>query len=426
MVTMSTERKTCDVAVSRRGTRTRRGASRARSPLVALALTAVATLSLLNVGGCGEGGSYRDLMEKLEARAGAIGTLRYTCLTEDGERLYREEFELAFPDRYRYRLYEDRGGSSRLVNAVEQRGEAFFRARATYAESGALEKVESETALDVPPLRNGGKYLGLYHMVGNADYFHSILSLLEGGSLELKGKEEVDGAPAYRLDSAAGLTPRLQIWLDAGTGMPLRKDLFLGEERKVVFRFQGYKEDFPYPELPFPPDAKSLFGNEGPAVSPLESDGGCRSLDLPDAAALVGFDPLIPTLGGFELTGARWRDPAAFAPASGGQSIQYPEGFRELYLLYRDGARQVEIRESPYDPDFAYYTMGLGTLTGAYLAQQEMFGEEAGGASYTAALDCQEMHLVAGDLEITVTGDLSRDAFADLAAQLVELASGRE
>lgn len=421
---MSMKHKTWDGAAPRRGARTRRGATRARSLLAASALTAVAILSLLNVGGCGDGRGYRDLTEKLEARAGAISTLRYTCVTEDGERLYCEEFELAFPDRYRYRLYEDRGGSARLASAVEQRGEAFFRARATYAESGALEKVESETAFNVPPLRNGGKYLGLYHLVGNADYFHSILSLLEGGSLELRGKEEVEGAPAYRLDSAAGLTPRMQIWLDAGTGLPLRKDLFLGEERKVVFRFQGYEEDFPYPELPFPPDAKTLFGNEGAAVSPLESDGGCRSLDLTDAAALFGFDPLIPALEGFELTGARWRDPAASAP--GGQSIQYPEGFRELYLLYRDGARQVEIRESPYDPDFAYYTMGLGTLTGAYLAQQETFGEEAGGASYTAALDCQEMHLVAGDLEITVTGDLSRDAFADLAAQLVELASGRE
>ncbi len=387
---------------------------------------AVAILSLPNAGGCGGGGGYRDLIETLEARAGTISTLRYTCVTEDGERLYREEFELAFPDRYRYRVYEDRGGSARLASAVEQRGEAFFRTRATYSESGALEKVESETAFNVPPLRNGGKYLGLYHLIGNADYFHSILSLLEGGSLELRGKEEVEGAPAYRLDSAAGLTPRMQIWLDAETGLPLRKDLFLGEERKVVFRFQGYEEDFPYPELPFLPDTRTLFGNEGAAVNPLESDGGCRSLDLPDAASLVGFDPLIPTLEGFELTGARWRDPAASAPASGGQSIQYPEGFRELYLLYRDGMRQVEIRESPYDPDFAYYTMGLGTLTGAYLAQQETFGEEAGGASYTAALDCQEMHLVAGDLEITATGDLSRDAFADLAAQLVELASSRE
>ena len=217
----------------------------------------------------------------------------------------------------------------------------------------------------------------------------------------------------------------MQIWLDTGTGLPLRKDLFLGEERKVIFRFRGYEEDLPYPELPFPPDTKALFGNEGAPVSSLESDGGCRSLDLTEAAALVGFDPLIPTLVGFELTGASWRDPAS-APTSGGQSIQYPEGFRELYLIYGDGARQVEIRESPYDPDFAYYTMGLATLTGAYLAQQERFGEEAGGASYTAALDCQEMHLVAGDLEITVTGDLSRDAFADLAAQLVELASGRE
>ncbi len=389
----------------------------------ARALSAAALLAALLAAGCGGQGGPRDLEEMLLSRAGAIDTLRYTCVTEDGERLYREEFELAFPDRYRYRLYEQAEDSPRLVRVAEQRGDAFFSARAAYGDSGELEKVESETVTCVPALRNGGRYLGLYHMVGNADFFHSLLSLLEGGSLEAAGREDLDGAPAWRLDSASGLTPRMQLWLDTGTGLPLRKDLYLGQDRKVVFRFQGYEEGFDYRDSPFPPDMRSLFGYSGDAAHSAASDGGCRQLDLPDAAGVVGFEPLIPELVGFELAGARWRDPSASLSSLEGQSIQFPEGFRELYLLYRAGTRQVEVRESPYDPEFGYYTMGLGTLTGTYLAQQEVFGEEEGNALYTAALDCQEMHLVAGDLEITVTGDLSRDGFAALAAQLTELAS---
>ncbi len=378
----------------------------------------------LCAGGCGGNDDARELKELLQQRAGAVDTLRYTCFTEDGENLYREEFELSFPDRYRYRMYENVDGSPRLVSAAEQRGDGFFRARASYNDTGALQSTESETTLRVPPLRNGGKYLGLYHMIGNADYFQSLISLMDGGSLELAAKEGIDGNSAWRLDSAQGLTPRMRLWLDMGTGLPLRKELYLGADRKVVFRFQGYEEGFSYPELPFPPDLKGLFGQDGITSQSASSDGGSLQIDLAGASFTLGFEPLVPSLENFQPAGAWWRDPSSQAIGADGRPVRFPEGFRELYLLYRDGTRQVEIRESPYDPEFGYYTMGLGTLTGAYLSQQEVFGEEAGGAIYTAALDCQEMHLVAGDLEITVTGDLSRNDFAALAAQLIRLASG--
>ncbi len=398
---------------------------RGRSVLIASALIVAVLPAVLIAGGCGRKGVSHDLRELLEKRARALGTLRYTCITEDGERLYREEFELSFPDRYRYRLYENADESPRLVNAAEQRGDMFFRARASYGDSGSLESLESETATGVPPLRNGGKYLGLYHLAGNADYFYSVLSLLDGGSLVPAGKEDLDGAAAWRLDSAAGLTPRMSIWLDTTTGLPLRKELYLDAGKKVVFRFQGYEEGFPYPEQPFPPDVKTLFEKDGAPAKAANTDEGSAKIDLADAASALGFVPLVPVLEGFQPAGAWWRDPSSHVSGADGQPIRFPAGFRELYLIYRDGPRQVEIRESPYDPEFGYYAMGLGTLTGAYLAQQEVFGEEEGSALYTVALDCQEMHLVAGGLEFTVTGDLSRDGFASLAAQLTQLASTR-
>ena len=150
-------------------------------------------------------------------------------------------------------------------------------------------------------------------------------------------------------------------------------------------------------------------------------DGACRAGDIASAAAEVGFEPLVPQIEGFTLAAVYVRDPAASTLTESEETTQFPEGFRELYLVLRNGALQVEIRESLYDEKFSYYATSMGALTGAYLTGQENFGAEAGNASYTAAMDCQEMHLTLGDVELMVTGDLSREEFESLAVQLKEL-----
>ncbi|MBN2025247.1 MAG: hypothetical protein JW854_00590 [Actinobacteria bacterium] len=364
-----------------------------------------------------------ELIELLERRSGTIDTISYACTTEDGERLYREEFEIGFPDRYRYWFYADSGGVLSPINFTTQSGTDFYRIRALSASSGEVESLEVETETGIPPLRCTGTYMSLYHLIGNVDYFQSIISLVSGGSLVVSGSEMVNGVDAFLLESAEDLDPRMLIWIDKTTGFPLRKEMALGKERVVVFHYQDFVENQPYAEEPFPPDALPLFSGLGVPANETVKDGACRVIDLADAPEEAGFSPLVPELPGFELATVYVRDPAASTLTEPEGSISFPADFRELYLLLRNGTRQVEIREAPFDAEFSYYTTSMAALSGAYLTMNEFFTEEAGGASYTAAIDCQVMRLVLGDIDLMVTGDLSRAEMEELAIQLRQLST---
>ncbi len=371
---------------------------------------------------CGGGSGLRgEVVDLLERHSGEIETISYTCITEDAGRLYREEFELRFPDAYRYRLYQSEGGIVQLQNLTMQSGTDLYRARVVRDNAGGVDCLQVETTSNMPPLRCTGNYLSLYHLAGNVDYFQSMIALIRGGQLEVTGIEGLDGIDAYSLESAAGLTPRMRIWLDAASGLPLRKELSLGAERSVIFRFEDYALNPAYADEPFPSDPAALFGAPGISVTRTVRDGACRTADIDGAYLEAGFEPLLPRIDGFELTSTCVRDPASSNLSESEEQMKFPEGFREVYLVMKDGARQVEIRESPYSEEFSYYTTSMGALSGAYLTGQENFGEDAGNATYTAAMDCQEMRLALGDVELVVTGDLSRDEFESLAVQLVEL-----
>jgi len=373
---------------------------------------------------CGCGKSPADeLTELLERRSGTIDTISYVCITEDAERLYREEFEISFPDRYRYRFFADSGGELSPINFTTQSGIDLYRIRALSASSGEVESLEVETETGIPPLRCTSTYMSLYHLIGNVDYFQSIISLVSGGSLVVSGSEKVNGVDTFLLQSASDLEPQMLIWVDKTTGFPLRKEMVLGEGRVVVFRYQDFVENQPYAEESFPPDALPLFSDLGVPANETVRDGACRAINLEDAQELAGFSPLVPELPGFELAAVYLRDPAASTLAASGESITFPAGFRELFLVLQDGARQVEIKENPYDQEFAYYTTGMAAFSGVYLTMNEFFGEDAGNASYTAAIDCQEMRLVLGDIDLMVTGDLSRAEMEDLARQLKQLSA---
>lgn len=372
--------------------------------------------------GCG-GSTADEVTELLQKRSGTIDTISYTCITEDGERLYREEFELGFPDRYRYRFYADSGGMLSPINFTTQSGTDLYRVRALAAAPGEAASLEVETQTDIPPLRCTGIYMSLYHLVGNVDYFQSLVSLISGGSLVVAGSETVNGVDTFLLQSASDLEPRMLIWVDKTTGFPLRKEMALGEDRVVVFRYQDYVENPPYAEEPFPPDALTLFGEPDVPVNETVKDGACRAIALEDAPELAGFMPLVPELPGFELAAVYLRDPAASTLTASEESVSFPAGFYELFLVMRNGARQVEIRESPYDPEFSYYTTGMAAFSGVYLTMNEFFAEDAGNASYTAGIDCQEMRLVLGDIDLMVTGDLSRNEMQELAVQLKQLSA---
>jgi hypothetical protein len=390
-----------------------------RSAFILIVLLAVPLMPW----GCGGNRLAAELTELLERRSGTIDTISYVCVTEDGERLYREEFEVDFPDEYRYWFYEDTGGELSPLNFTMQSGNDLYRIRVLSASSGEVESLEAETQTGIPPLRCTGTYMSLYHLIGNVDYFQSIISLISGGSLVVSGSEMVNGADAFLLESASGLKPRMLIWVDKTTGFPLRKEMELGDGRVVVFHYQDFLENRPYPEEPSPQDALSLFSDLGVPVGETAKDGACQVIDLADAPELAGFTPLVPQLPGFELAAVYLRDPAASNLTASEESIAFPAGFRELYLVLRNGARQVEIRENPYDPEFSYYTTGMAALSGVYLTMNEFFGEDAGNASYTAAIDCQEMRLVLGDIDMMVTGDLSRDELEALAIQLKDLST---
>jgi len=373
---------------------------------------------------CGCGKSLSDeLTELLEQRSGTIDTISYVCITEDGESLYREEIEISFPERYRYGFYADNEGVLSPINFTTQSGNDLYRIRAPVASSGEVESLEVETETGIPPLRCTGTYMSIYHLIGNVDYFQSIISLVSAGSLVVSGSEKVNGIDAFLLESAADLNPRMLIWVDKTTGFPLRKEMALGEGRVVIFHYGDYIENKPYVEEPFPPDALSLFSELGVPANEVVKDGACRVIELADAPEAAGFAPLVPELPGFELAAVYVRNPTASTLAAPEESISYPSDFRELYLVLRNGARQVEIKESPYDPEFSYYTTGMAALSGAYLTMNEFFGEDAGNASYTAAIDCQDMRLVLGDIDLMVTGDLSRDEMEELAIQLKQLSS---
>jgi hypothetical protein len=386
-------------------------------------ILSILTVVLLFPCGCGGGGGAGELKELLARRSGEISSISYACITDDGERTYREEFELLFPDDYRYRFYEYMDGQAQLRSLMVQSGNDLCRVRSAPSPSGEASPLQAEVITNIPPLRCTGTYLALYHLLGNADYFQSMLALIEGGELEVAGSESVDGAGAYLLVSAEGLKPSMRIWLDRSTGLPLKKEITLGEGRLVVFRYEDVEENAVYADEPFPPDIAGWFGEPGTGLDITEKDGGCRPIEIENAMAEAGFSPLVPQVEGFELAAVYVREPAASdlnAPSEG--SMSFPEGFRELYLVLRRGPHQLEIRQSPYDPQFTYYTTGMAALSGAFLTRQETWGEEAGGATYIAAMDCQEMRLVLGDIDLMVTGDLSREEMRSLAAQLKELA----
>jgi hypothetical protein len=389
---------------------------------LAIPLAMLTVFMLLN-GGCGDNGLSGEVLELLETRCGNTDTISYTCVTEDAGSLYREEFEISFPDNYRYRFYGVEGDQARLRTLTVQSGMELYRAGLAGEEPGQAEKLEVVLKSHVPPIRCTGNYLALYHLIGNADYFNSMMALIESGDLVVAGRENLDGTDTYRLESAAGLAPEMRIWLDTETGFPSRKELALSEDRVVVFRYQDIRENQVYGQDSFPPDPVALFGDPGIGVSSEARDGGCRPADMANASAQLGFEPVVPQIQGFELVASYVRNPAESNLTESEASTQFPEGFRQLYLVLRDGTRQVEIMESPYDPEFSYYTTGMAALTGAFLTVQEVFGADAGNASYTAAIDCQEMHLVLGDMALMVTGDLSREEFESLAIQLKDLSA---
>jgi len=392
-----------------------------------LMVLAALTLPITVFPGCGKTGLREELVGLLREKAGSIESLAFTCQTVDGENLYLEEFHLLFPDRYRYRFFEIVNGEKVLVRYAAQSGNRVLRAGLDSTDPGA--SLKAELLEDVPPIRGTGIYLSLYHLVGNGDYYYSLISLLEGGSLEVVSREILDGTDTYRLRSAPGLTPQTEMWLESGSGLPVRKELLLEGGRKVTFTYRDMAANIPDPLEPFPESAlelNSLFGRPSAPVGLTVRDGGCRLAEGKSTPAEAGFSPLLPQLQGFREAGSFWRNPEASNLMDSEQSLNFPEGFREFYLLLRDGHRQVEIRQVPLVEDFGYYTSGLGLLSGAYLVQQERFSGEYADVTYTVALNRQEMHLVAGGLEVTVTGDLSREEFEELARILRSSAEGHE
>lgn len=376
-------------------------------------------------GGCGRKDPARGLVEMLERNAGTIGELAFACITDDGERSYREEFAISFPDQVRYRFYEYREGEMRLSRYAAQSGGRVIKAQAAVGTAGTT--VQAELLENVPPLRGTGYYLSFYHLPGNAEYYHSLISLIRGETLLYVSRENLEGRDAYHLRSSEGLRPTTFLWLDAANGLPLRKTIELAQGRTISFSFQyravnggGSLETFPQSAR----EIATLFGTQDSSVQFSSRDGGCRPLQAEEAAGAAGFAPLLPEMEGWERVNIFSRDPAAYGLNPTEQSLRFPEGFRELYLIYRNGTRQVEIKQVPVIQEFAYYTTGLGTLSEAYLIQRQTLGAEAGNAYCITALDCQEMHLVAGNVEITVTGDISRREMESLARQLQSLATG--
>ncbi len=383
------------------------------------------SLTALSHPACGKADLRAELVELLREKAGKIESLTFTCRTEDGEKVYGEEFHLRFPDEYRYRFLEERNGEMVPTRYAAQSGNRVVRAR--LEGSGSDISLQAELLEDVPPIRGTGVYLSLYHMMGNADYYYSLLSMLEGGSLSVVSLEDREGRKTYHLRSAEGLSPETEVWLETENGLPLRRELVLEQGRRVVFSYGDLCVDPPLPLEPFPESAAEIaavFGRTGSPVSLDVKDGACRLGPASLTPEGTGFSPLLPELEGFEEAGSFWRDPAASDLSASERSLRFPEGFREFYLLLRQGSRQAEIREVPRVEDFGYYTSGLGLLSGAYLVQQERFPREAADASYTVTFNRQEMQLVAGEVEITVTGDLSRQEYEELARTFQSLAEG--
>ncbi|MGQ9703265.1 MAG: hypothetical protein ACUVS1_01605 [Actinomycetota bacterium] len=406
--------------------RTERESDAQRAPLMVTLFIFLALFAPI-LPGCGKADLKGELLGLLREKAGTIESLAFTCETEDGEKLYREEFHLRFPDQYRYRFFEATGREAVLLRYAAQSGNRVLRAG--LEDPGPDAPLKVEFLEDVPPVRGTGIYLSLYHLMGNADYYYSQASLLEGGSLEVLSQETVEGAETYHLRSAEGLTPRTEMWLARDTGLPVRRELVLEGGRRVVFTYRDFAVNAPEPLEPFPGSAQEVADYLGRPAAPFESatrDGGCRPAEGMAEPSGAGFSPLLPELQGFGEAGSFWRDPAASDLTASEQSLKFPQGFREFYLLLREGSRQVEIRQAPLVEDFGYYTSSLGLLSGAYLVQQEKFTNDFADASYTVAFNRQEMRLVAGGLEITVTGDLSREEFQELARVFRSLAEGRE
>jgi len=370
-------------------------------------------------GGCGGEDLSGQLLNLLRERSGTVSSIRFTCITEDGANTYREEVEFLLPDHLRYRMYDLGQDPPRLLTVIAQEENGLYRFRSSGGVSREGKPVE-ELFRDIPPLRNRGSYLSLYHLLGNGDYYSSLTALIHSGVLLVTARDEISGKSCYHLCSAPAQEPAMEIWVDTEYGLPLRKEMTLEGGRKLIFSYQDLEIDSLQALEPFPAGVES--GAEGAGLE--AKDGGCRPLSLEEAGAVLGFAPLVPEIPGFELYRAWWRDPAASGDPSE-RSLRFPEGFRELYLVYRSGNRQLEIRESPFLKDFGYYTTGLATLSEVYLAHRETLGEEEGNALYAASLDCQEMHLLAGEVEVTVTGDAWREEMRDLARRLHSMAGSR-
>jgi hypothetical protein len=228
-----------------------------------------------------------------------------------------------------------------------------------------------------------------------------------------------NGREAWLADIAVSpnrLSPdydRLAITIDAATGVPVHVVATLAGKVRSELLVEELAVDTRLPggvfALQFPPGKEVLH-----------EDDGFRRVDLADAAARLGYEPLVP-----QATPAGYRfDTAAVAQLSRAASaaVANPPSRKVFSLSYRRGFEQLVVTTRLRRSGSGRWHDPLG-VQGVPLRAERMtlHGGALNGASAQVVVDPRAVpHLWAltDKLVVTVSGDLSRDELLDVAGSL--------
>lgn len=233
------------------------------------------------------------------------------------------------------------------------------------------------------------------------------------------------GRPAWRLDVPAAVNQivpelsgdRFAIWVDRETGIPVRVLELKNGQPLDELRIEKLAVDEPLPRRTF-----ALRFPEGTEL--MRSDEGFRRVALDDAAAAVGYAPLVPASvpGGFELV------EIAVAPGPGsptGVEAGNPPSTDVVSLSFRRGLDQIlvttRLRHVPGWPDA--WSDPLATGEG-YVDEPERVLLGRGALSDVEAnvlivpLNVPHLWAQTDDLVVTVSGGVSRAELLRVAESL--------
>jgi hypothetical protein len=289
-----------------------------------------------------------------------------------------------------------------------------------------VDSIGVDRTINIPPVRGPSSlYLSQYMSFGNGAYYNTLLYLLESGRAEVTDKTNTGGVVCYVVEVGGDGTGRKwELSLEEEYGLPLR--MVEREELPENPDLGGYEYETVITDLQVNPglresdfdvDITSLYDVDPSIIHEQTMDMLCLQTTLSEAEGIFGFSPLVPEIEGFDLYGVYCRDWQAYELSTGLDPSQVQAGFFECYLLFRDpsGTRQVEVCEAREEGESGvyYYEEPM-----SYCICREEVSVYGGDLDIITFPFYQVGMFEAGDIRVTVSGDMSYRQLLDIAASM--------